>query len=225
MWRKIHTYFERLVTMAAAFIVIGSTLNFLPSSSGGSALATQHDPIFISGDQKFTAENGVTGGSGTSSDPYIIESWDIGPNEDFTSIVVINTRSYFTIRNVHLSTASVGISLTNVTHALIESSEFFNMTLGVSMYKCHSCKVTLNTFELNSIGIVISYSDATQSKNTFINCTEDVKKVQTELPLMNTWVGTAICVATLIPLSIFIGVLLYYRSRSERMKREYPPVQ
>jgi nitrous oxidase accessory protein NosD len=225
MWRKTHPAWGQVGAIAVALLIVGTSLVVLPASSDGSGLAIQHDPIFISGDQEFIAENGVTGGSGTSSDPYTIEGWDIGPNEAFTSIVIVNTRSYFIVRDVHLFTASVGISLTNVTHALIESSVFFNMTLGVSMYKCDSCKVTLSTFELNRIGIVFSYSDATQSKNTFINCTENVKRVETELPLMNTWVGTAVCVATLIPLSIFIGLLLYYRSRSGKMKREYPPVQ
>lgn len=188
-------------------------------------MAVPHEPIFIVGDDNFTAENGVTDGSGTSSDPYVIEGWDMGPNEELTSFVIMNTRSYFTVRDLYIHTASIGISLSNVTHGRIESSVFLNMTIGVSMYNCDSCIVTLSTFELNRIGIVLSYSDSTQSKNTFINCTENVKRVEVVLPLMNTWVGTAICVATLIPLCIFIGLLLYYRSKSKQMKREYPPVQ
>ena len=36
-----------------------------------------HDPIYISGNDNFTTENGVTGGSGTKDDPYIIEGWEI----------------------------------------------------------------------------------------------------------------------------------------------------
>ncbi len=32
-----------------------------------------HPPILINGNGGFTTENGVTGGSGTASDPYIIE--------------------------------------------------------------------------------------------------------------------------------------------------------
>src|SRR2546426_10672179 len=36
-----------------------------------------HPPISIEGDAGFTPANGVTGGTGTPSDPYIIEGWEI----------------------------------------------------------------------------------------------------------------------------------------------------
>ena len=36
-----------------------------------------HDPIYIDGNEDFTPANGVTSGSGTENDPYIIENWDI----------------------------------------------------------------------------------------------------------------------------------------------------
>src|SRR3990170_2421328 len=42
----------------------------------GSGLTT-HAPIVIVGNAEFTGANGVTGGSGTPSDPYIIEGWEI----------------------------------------------------------------------------------------------------------------------------------------------------
>jgi len=34
-------------------------------------------PIIITGDNDFTEANGVTSGSGTAGDPYIIENWAI----------------------------------------------------------------------------------------------------------------------------------------------------
>ena len=38
---------------------------------------TVHDPILIVGNAEFTNASGVVWGSGTESDPYIIEGWDI----------------------------------------------------------------------------------------------------------------------------------------------------
>ena len=188
-------------------------------------MATQHAPISIVGDADFTAENGVTGGSGTSADPYIIEGWEIGPNEKYISFLIMNTRAYFTVRNVYIFTADIGISMSNVTHGRVENSRFLSTSIGVSMYNSDSCKVTLSTFELNQIGVLISYCDATQSKNTFINCADNVKKVEHEVPLITTWVGAAVCVAALIPLSLVMGLLIYYRMQGRKMNRGHPPVQ
>ena len=41
---------------------------------------SNHDPIIINGNDDFTPENGVTGGSGTENDPYIISDWIIKPD-------------------------------------------------------------------------------------------------------------------------------------------------
>jgi hypothetical protein len=225
MWGFSLGSWNRIIVVAMVFLLAEASLVLLPSSSRGSTVATQHDPIVIVGDQEFTAENGVTGGSGTSSNPYIIEGWTIGPNEERTSLAIVNTRVYFTVRDVYIFAAGIGISMNNVTHGRVENSRFLSTTVGVSMFGSDSCKVTTSTFELNEIGVVISYSDATQSKNTFINCTDDVLKLKTDVPIMTTWVGTAVCIAALIPLSLFIGSLLYYRAKSGKLDRDRPPLQ
>ncbi len=213
--------------MASAMVALlaGTSFVLMAPGSSGSALTTQHEPISIVGDSDFTVENGVTGGSGTSADPYIIEGWEIGPNEKNISLQIMNSRAYFTIRNVFIFTADIGISMTNVTHGRVENSMFFSTSIGVSMYNSDSCKVTLSTFELNQIGIMISYCDATQSKNTFIDCVDNVKKLEHKESLITTWVGTAVCVAALIPLILFLGLLIYYRMQNRKMNRQYPPVQ
>jgi len=225
MWGENRNAGGRVIAAAMVMLLVGTSFVLLPSNSGGSVLATQHEPISIVGDQEFTAENGVTAGSGTSSDPYIIEGWEIGPNEKYISLLILNTRAYFTVRDVHIFTADIGISMSNVTHGRVEGSVFWNTSIGVSMYHSDSCKVTRSTFELNQIGVLISYCDATQSKNTYINCTDNVKKVERDVPLITTWVGAAVCVAALIPLSIVMGFLIYYRTKSRKMNREHPPLQ
>lgn len=57
---------------------------------------TDHAPIVIEGDENFTEENGVTGGSGTKNDPYIIEGWKINKA---TAVSIEKTSSYFVIRD------------------------------------------------------------------------------------------------------------------------------
>ncbi|MEM3445732.1 MAG: hypothetical protein QW115_07170, partial [Thermoplasmata archaeon] len=58
-----------------------------------------HAPIHINGNGEFTSTNGVTGGSGTENDPYIIEGWDIDANGGSYGIWIENTSVYFVIKN------------------------------------------------------------------------------------------------------------------------------
>ncbi|MBU3902481.1 MAG: right-handed parallel beta-helix repeat-containing protein, partial [Candidatus Thermoplasmatota archaeon] len=61
---------------------------------------TVHEPIHIYGNDDFTEENGVVNGSGTESDPYIIEGWDIDASQGSNAgIEIRNTNVYFIIRN------------------------------------------------------------------------------------------------------------------------------
>lgn len=65
-----------------------------------------HTPIVINGNREFTPANGVTGGTGTLGDPYMIEGWEINATDPtnqiwfYHGILVENTNVYFTIRNV-----------------------------------------------------------------------------------------------------------------------------
>ena len=70
--------FRTILTAAAlAFLLTTSFLIVAVTVPETVSAYTVHDPIHIDGDADFTAANGVTGGSGTASDPYIIEGWDI----------------------------------------------------------------------------------------------------------------------------------------------------
>ncbi|MGC8913841.1 MAG: right-handed parallel beta-helix repeat-containing protein, partial [Thermoplasmata archaeon] len=59
-----------------------------------------HEPIFIRGNENFTLENGVSGGSGTPESPYIIENLEIDCKGNFYGIMVLSTNAHFVIRNV-----------------------------------------------------------------------------------------------------------------------------
>jgi len=90
--------------MKKKILVIGIVSMFLLTSAvslsaGETIIAnddgdyTPHDNIMIDGDDDFTSENGVTGGSGTEEDPYIIEGWEV------ETILIRFTTAYFIIRD------------------------------------------------------------------------------------------------------------------------------
>ncbi|MBN1859357.1 right-handed parallel beta-helix repeat-containing protein [Candidatus Bipolaricaulota bacterium] len=58
-----------------SMVVVGLSLPVLFSLMAFGTAA--HGPIVILGNADFTEENGVTAGSGTASDPYIISGWNI----------------------------------------------------------------------------------------------------------------------------------------------------
>ena len=63
-----------------------------------------HEPIQINGSNDFKKpleESGVTGGSGTIADPYVIENWEINA-ESATGILIENTDAHFTIKNCYI---------------------------------------------------------------------------------------------------------------------------
>ena len=67
---------------------------------------TIRDVITINSDSEFTAANGVTGGSGTSGDPWIIEGYDIDGTDSGHGIYVGNVTEYFSIQHCNLHNIS-----------------------------------------------------------------------------------------------------------------------
>ena len=97
-----------------------------------------HDPISIIGNENFTAENGVTGGSGIAEDPYILEGWVIiGNSSTETGIFISNTTAIFVIRNCSISNFYsedfYGINLDNVSAGRIEGVEAFKNYIGIKI--------------------------------------------------------------------------------------------
>ncbi|MCX8173454.1 MAG: right-handed parallel beta-helix repeat-containing protein [Thermoplasmata archaeon] len=118
-----------------------------------------HTPIYINGNSNFTYENGVVGGSGTSSDPYVIQSWEIDCSNAH-GIWIANTTLHFVIRNVQIRSENLssfyGIYLTNLTNARIENVTVQNTMTGFTVFgvtnavlttlSASSCSYGLNFF-------------------------------------------------------------------------------
>ncbi len=93
---------------------------------------TSHAPIVITNNSGFTSETGVTGGSGTSSDPYIISGWEITSGS--TCISISNTTAFFKIdgnschnSGVISSTIRTGFSFHQVSNGIVETNNIYNI--------------------------------------------------------------------------------------------------
>ncbi len=79
----------------------------------------------IDGDGAFTAANGVTQGTGTAADPYVIEGWEIDASTA-VGIDIRNTTAHFLLRNVFVHSASPttyyhGIQLTSASNGVLSN--------------------------------------------------------------------------------------------------------
>jgi len=94
----------------------------LVQPSATNAYATSRVGISINGNAQLNSTYGVTSGSGTASDPYIIENYIIDAF-DYYPLLIQNTDKYVTIRNCYLYTAQIntGLYVLNCTNLRIEN--------------------------------------------------------------------------------------------------------
>ena len=143
---------------------------------GNQVFATtyHHDPISINGNSQFTLANGVSGGSGTAEDPYIIENWiiDDSINSETNGITIVNTTAYFTIRNSVIEHGEdySGIYLNNVINGRIE-----NNTLSDNYYCIDLNFSDYNTFTGNTLSnIGEGFYMLSSDNNTITNNTVSI---------------------------------------------------
>jgi len=129
-----------------------------------------HGPILIDGDAGFTPANGVTSGSGTASDPYIIGGWDISA-ENANGIGIRNTSAHFVVRNCYVrggrDNNKDGIHFENLKNWKIDDVTSTNNFHGIYLVYSSSGVVD-NCISENNLGkgIWLWYSP----NNTVINC-------------------------------------------------------
>jgi parallel beta-helix repeat protein len=100
-----------------------------------------HSSIVIVGNQNFSLANGVTGGSGTGQDPYVIEGWEID-----TLLEVHSTNASFVIRNVFVhGTGNAGIVLDEVRNGHVENSTVTGRQFGIEIVKTVNATVSGNS--------------------------------------------------------------------------------
>ena len=89
--------FANIAVFSTVGLKIKSEDNKIKSIIGFDDYVT-HEPIVINGNDEFTPSNGVTGGSGSEYNPYIIEGWEIVCFLK-SGIVIKDTSAHFIIRN------------------------------------------------------------------------------------------------------------------------------
>ena len=205
--------------LAVAFVLVASMALTVPRTSSAGTQYTPHDVIRISSDADLAVgRNGITAGSGTSSDPFLISGWHIGQEGGSSGIEIWNTRADIKITHMNISFCNIGILLYNVSDVSIRNTMFYQNTLGLSIQYSHGCKVSDCTFQENYFGVTIKFSVVSRSGNDYIGNTENL--IETKTPWEQGWLGTLVCAVVLVPLSVAVGLALYIRMKN---KPKAPP--
>jgi len=120
-------------------------------------------PIYINGDDNFIPANGVTSGSGTENDPYIIENWDISA-ENAHGIWIENTTAHFIVRNCYVhdgwNNGKYGIYLDPVINGIIDNNIVENNGTGIYLEYSDNNIISNNIVRKNLYnGIRLDYSN------------------------------------------------------------------
>jgi len=103
------------------FVTISGGIQVRPVSATSSL--QPHLPILIDGNTGFREQNGVVSGSGTATNPWIIEGWFIVATWTQAAVEIEHTSDYFVIRNIKtLSDSSIGIYLLDSSHGSVLNS-------------------------------------------------------------------------------------------------------
>jgi parallel beta-helix repeat protein len=115
---------------------INADVSYLTEKMFIGIISSNHPPIYIDGNDNFTSENGVTGGSGTEDDPYIIENWIIVGNGSVSDgIFINNTDAYFVIQTCMVSdfdlSGNSGIKINNAKNGKIDNTTSYENHYGI----------------------------------------------------------------------------------------------
>ncbi len=164
--------------------ITSTTATFIPNKlikahttlvlkSTNSQTYTPHSPIVITANSHFVTQGFL--GAGTLDDPYRIEHLNITTsNGDLISIS--NITAYFRISDIYLdglTTATSGVSLSNVQHATLENNIIINNQDGISVFNSSSTVIFNNSVYTNTrFGIFLDQA---------FNCTLSVNVVHDNL--------------------------------------------
>lgn len=168
---------SRVVTIAVilvAILIVSAVAWLAVTVVNNRSEYTKHGPISIVGNGGFTHANGVVGGTGTASDPYIIADWEITAHlaSAFVGISITDTDAHFIIRNCYVhggSTSWIGIYLSDCANGILENNNCSDDLNGITLDTSNNNNTLIkNTCSSNSHdGITIGSG----SNNALINNT------------------------------------------------------
>ena len=129
------------------------------------------DYIVISNNSEFTSANGVSKGSGTKENPFIIknhilhqENLEISTIHDYYGILIQNTTAHFIIQECFITNFDkktpypAGIKLINVSNGKIENVILTGNGQAISLENCSNFILKSNEIQENGLGITVRYS-------------------------------------------------------------------
>jgi len=126
-----------------------------------------HDPIVIIGNEDLTSENGITGGSGTESDPYLIEGWWINVSEG-SGIIIEGTDAHILIRGTAvthsledaINITDTGIIIRNCSNIRFERTYVYYFNLGLEVKGSYNIHLLSSSFIQNHDGVIMQADDS-----------------------------------------------------------------
>ena len=151
-----------IATVIVAVLVLAAVAWLTVQIVNNRSEYTKHSTISINGNGGFTKANGVVGGSGTVSDPYIIADWDINASTRI-GISIKDTDTHFIIRNCYVHDGSAswsGIYLVNCFSGTLENNVCSKNLNGITLDSSSNNTLVNNTCSSNSHdGIAIGSSN------------------------------------------------------------------
>ncbi|HDP97077.1 MAG TPA: hypothetical protein ENN25_05235, partial [Euryarchaeota archaeon] len=148
----------KIALVLTILIAASCMMAFIKISERASAYSP-HGPIIINGNSDFTLANGVTDGSGTSMDPFIIEGWEIDATGFTDGISVSSTDAHFIIRDTFIYSAILsGIYFNDVSNGYIYNCSVSNNFIGILVYSSYNSFIRNNTISSNDLGTIFDSS-------------------------------------------------------------------
>jgi len=125
-------------------------------------LYTAHSPISITGNAEFSVANGVIGGNGSSSNPYIIRGWEIVAGvSDFAAVFISESDAFFRLEDCHLTHSDGNaVQLDYVSNGILINNTCTESLNGIGIAFSNSNTIANNTLSHNDYhGIFMSASD------------------------------------------------------------------
>ena len=178
--------------IVSILLLSGMALGLSGSVSADAVSYTLRAPISFTGNAGFTSQNGVTDGSGTAEDPYIIEGWEF--HGFYVAIWIYHTDAHFVIRDILASDGLGGVYLYDVENAIVKNVNISHCDhAAVYLPGCRNVQVTDSYLAYcGHEGVAIdatwgSSSDITLSRNvivgnewTGINCDNTMRLTVTD---------------------------------------------
>jgi len=172
------------------------------SDPGPAPAIAPHAPILILGDTGFTAANGVVGGSGTFTDPYIIAGWDIDATLS-NGIDIQDTTAHFILRDVYVHSTPSTLDYPAIRLSGVENGRVENVTLEDTLDGIWGQAVTNLTIARSAIsrtGHSGVYLGGATNLTIRDNVIQDSGVLNT-IPAFFQWDGIALNVARLVTIA------------------------